>query len=286
MRNTQELREALDRLARATKGMSLDETVAFIDAEISSPNNAPYRSHFELRKAHILGAYGRTAEASGILVRCAAENGDDDEMQFFAGQSLLETEDFALAIRYLSRCIEIGESSGDLYYADSAYLPRAYCAARLGRFDVAQEDLVRVEDGDKLPWLHASPVVSKASIQRMLGIDVPDNEDPVSHDDVSEYPPLTAAQQELVSQLTEAQLQSIDAAIMQNVSHNWRKVLRVIYSAMSDNDARVSGAVDVFYCQRVIRLVELGLIESVGNLRKMGCSEVRLPQAGGQVQDK
>ena len=44
--------------------------------------------------------------------------GDDDEMQFFAGQSLLETEDFALAIRYLSRCIEIGESSGDLYYAD------------------------------------------------------------------------------------------------------------------------------------------------------------------------
>ena len=95
MRNTQELREALDRLARATKGMSLDETVAFIDAEISSPNNAPYRSHFELRKAHILGAYGRTAEASGILVRCAAENGDDDEMQFFAGQSLLETEDFA-----------------------------------------------------------------------------------------------------------------------------------------------------------------------------------------------
>jgi hypothetical protein len=112
------------------------------------------------------------------------------------------------------------------------------------------------------------------------------NEHDIDDDDTAEDPPLTAAQQELVSQLSEAQLQSVDTAIMKNLTNNWRKVAQIISLAIRDNDSHVRGVIDVFYGQRIMRLVELGLIESVGNLKRMRYSEVRLPQSSGQAERK
>lgn len=162
------LHTALQRLERATSKMSAAEAVDLINAEIADPRNAEYRPHFEVQKAEVLWAAGQLQEAAELLEQCAAEYDAIDSVNYFAGQHLLELGQYARAMRYLSRCIEIAESSGDAWYQDSAYLLRAYCAAKVGKFDLAREDLGKVDDDDPMSWLMAEPIVSKTSIERMM----------------------------------------------------------------------------------------------------------------------
>ncbi|VAW58610.1 hypothetical protein MNBD_GAMMA11-1517 [hydrothermal vent metagenome] len=91
-------------------------------------------------------------------------------------------------------------------------------------------------------------------------------------------PPLTQKQLELVSKLSEANLNYIDSALLANISPQWKKVARVIATTMNESDDRgtLKGIPDVFYSQRVSHLVSRGLIESQGNLQTMRYSEIRL----------
>jgi hypothetical protein len=104
---------------------------------------------------------------------------------------------------------------------------------------------------------------------------------PESYDPHADNPPLTVEQQEAVSRLTEADLQTIDAAIIANIVDNWRKVARVVGTTMNEfaDQSLYPGLGDVFYAQRIRLMVEKGLVEAVGDLKRMGYSEVRLPQS-------
>ena len=88
---------------------------------------------------------------------------------------------------------------------------------------------------------------------------------------------LTPDQVELVEQLTDAEIQAIDDALLANTSDKWRKVARVVGTTMMELPNRVEGIPDVYYSQRVQKLVKDGLLESQGNLSYMRYSEVRLP---------
>ncbi|MFL9938351.1 DUF3658 domain-containing protein [Paraburkholderia graminis] len=103
---------------------------------------------------------------------------------------------------------------------------------------------------------------------------------PENYDPHADNAPLTAAQQEAVNRLTEADLHAIDAAIIANIVDNWRKVARVVGTTMNEfaDQSLYPGLGDVFYAQRIRLMVEKGLIEAVGDLKRMGYSEVRLPQ--------
>ena len=90
-------------------------------------------------------------------------------------------------------------------------------------------------------------------------------------------PPLTEEQLALVSKLSEADVKRIDNALLSNACRHWRKVARVVGTTMMEMQDRVSGIPDIYYSQRVSRLVEEGRLESQGNLAYMGFSEVRLP---------
>jgi hypothetical protein len=92
---------------------------------------------------------------------------------------------------------------------------------------------------------------------------------------------LSAAQQEAVNRLTEDDLQAIDAAILANVIDNWRKVARIVGTTMNAyaDQKLYPGLGDLFYAQRIKLMAATGLIESTGNLNRMGYSEVRLPQS-------
>jgi hypothetical protein len=92
-------------------------------------------------------------------------------------------------------------------------------------------------------------------------------------------PALSAAEREAVARLTADQLNAIDEALVANACDRWRKVARVVGTAMSALRGRVSGIPDVFYAQRVRELVAAGRLESQGNLAFMGYSEIRLPSA-------
>ncbi|MFM0555228.1 DUF3658 domain-containing protein [Paraburkholderia sediminicola] len=112
------------------------------------------------------------------------------------------------------------------------------------------------------------------------------HEYPDNYDPTGDNPSLTAAQEEAVSRLTAVDLRAIDAAILANVVDDWRKVARVAGTAMNvyADQKLYPGLGDVFYAQRIKLMVEKGLLESVGNLNRMGYSEIRLPQpTSGQL---
>ena len=97
-----------------------------------------------------------------------------------------------------------------------------------------------------------------------------------SHD-VTPDPPLTPDQVKLIEQLTDDDVKVIDEALFASTSDRWRKVARVVGTAMLDYPCRVENIPDVYYSQRVQKLVSEGLLESQGNLFYMRYSEVRRP---------
>ncbi|MFP3567191.1 DUF3658 domain-containing protein [Paraburkholderia sp. SIMBA_030] len=98
-------------------------------------------------------------------------------------------------------------------------------------------------------------------------------------DDDRDDPALTADELALVNSLTDEELRNIDAVIVQNVKRDYRKVAMVVGLAIMGNKKHIKGVKDIFYAERVRLMVEQGTLESVGNLRRMRYSEVRLPQS-------
>ena len=163
------LHKALERLDRRTSKLELSAALSLIDAAIKDPQNADYKPHFDVHKAGVLWAAGKTREAVKLLEQCATENEEIDSAHYFAGEHLMEFGEFELALRYLNRCIEIADGTGDEWFAESARLLRAYSAAKIGKFNLARDDLEKISNGDAMEWLNVDPIVSKASIFRMLG---------------------------------------------------------------------------------------------------------------------
>ena len=90
--------------------------------------------------------------------------------------------------------------------------------------------------------------------------------------------PPTGEQQERIDKLTPDHLRLIDEAILACVSSQWRKAALVVGTAMEKNLGTVPPVPDIFYSQRLKKLVEDGSLESQGNLESMRLSEVRLPE--------
>jgi len=88
---------------------------------------------------------------------------------------------------------------------------------------------------------------------------------------------LTPEQLKRVERLSEAEIETIDNALLANTSLQWRKVARVVMTTMNELPCRVVGIPDSYYSQRIQQLVNAGLLESQGNLSYMRYSEVRRP---------
>ncbi len=95
-------------------------------------------------------------------------------------------------------------------------------------------------------------------------------------------PSLTPEQEAKVAQLKDDQVRAIDAALLSNACSNWRKVARVVGTTMM-GIRNLGGIPDLYYAQRVRKLVEAGQLEAQGNLSYMGLSEVRLPKGLNKI---
>jgi pimeloyl-ACP methyl ester carboxylesterase len=95
--------------------------------------------------------------------------------------------------------------------------------------------------------------------------------------DVKPDPPLDVEQSLRVSKLTQEDLWDIDREILTQSARSWRKVARIVGQAIDKLSARIPDVPDVYYAQRVRHLVEIGKLESQGDLHYMRYSEVRLP---------
>lgn len=92
-------------------------------------------------------------------------------------------------------------------------------------------------------------------------------------------PPLSEEQQVIASSLTESEIQEIDNMLMSFAKGSWRKVAMLVGATMTELPNKKHDLPDVFYSERVRKLVEDGHLESQGNLQYMRYSEVRLPKS-------
>jgi len=90
--------------------------------------------------------------------------------------------------------------------------------------------------------------------------------------------PLTEEQQARVDQLTAKELQMIDDALIADACSQFRKVARIVGTAMMATEDSIKHIPDLFYASRVRKLVEEGRLVSEGNLEYMRFSEVKLPE--------
>ena len=67
----------------------------------------------------------------------------------------------------------------------------------------------------------------------------------------------------------------IDAALLAKAEPRYRKVAFIVASVMG-SIPEAPELPDIYYAQRIAHLVESGLLEARGNLRRMRFSEVRL----------
>lgn len=89
---------------------------------------------------------------------------------------------------------------------------------------------------------------------------------------------LTKEEQKLVAGLTDEQLAEIDEMLLSHVHPKYyRKVAYLVGATMCDLPNRVIGIPDVFYFQRIARMVNQGKLVAEGDLDYMRYSEVRFP---------
>jgi hypothetical protein len=99
----------------------------------------------------------------------------------------------------------------------------------------------------------------------------------MSEHDEKPDPPLTPEQAMRVSRLRQEDLWEIDRVLLAQSDDAWRKVARIVGMASAELAERLPNIPDVYYAQRVRRLVAVGELESQGNLEHMRSGEVRLP---------
>src|SRR5437879_13117543 len=90
-------------------------------------------------------------------------------------------------------------------------------------------------------------------------------------------PPLSAEEQVLVSRLSDAHLQAIDATILGSCSDRWQKVAKVVGLTLDALKNKHPNLSYVFYAERLALLVDERRLESQGNVSYIRFSEVRLP---------
>ena len=110
--------------------------------------------------------------------------------------------------------------------------------------------------------------IGAAVVARLLALNgrtIEEQDDPGLHED----------DEIAIAALGESDLATIDGAILARCEEHWRKVAYIVGSAMMDMPERFDRIPDLFYAVRVRALVEAGLLEAQGNLRRMRFSEVR-----------
>jgi tetratricopeptide (TPR) repeat protein len=159
---------ALEAIDRETASLPLQDAIALIDTKLRDPEFAKYQPNFDVHKSILLRSNGQGERAVELLCDTAKHFPDVVNVHYFAGECLLELGQFEAAIQHLNQCIELVIRSGDTWFQDSAYLLRAYSAAKTGGLDLARDDLEHVHDDEAMFWINADPVVSKETIIRMI----------------------------------------------------------------------------------------------------------------------
>jgi len=161
---------------------------------------------------------------------------------------------------------------------DAAENIYAACEKSLAALAEAEQAIRRVADEDErkrlLKALSSAIVEVISGVRAAVVLQHPDLEPPEPLGDPDSD--LSTEEQEIVSSLSASDNEVIDSALLAQCASSWRKVARVVGTAMGPLGDQFPD-MPVGYCAlRVARLVKLGVLEAQGNLEYMRFSEVRL----------
>jgi hypothetical protein len=97
------------------------------------------------------------------------------------------------------------------------------------------------------------------------------------NDEPDPDPAMTEEQEAIAASLSTEFIAKIDKALLSHARVLDRKVAMLVGLTMMDDSLRAPGLPDLFYAQRVKRLVKQGALVARGYLGYMRYSEVRLP---------
>jgi hypothetical protein len=92
---------------------------------------------------------------------------------------------------------------------------------------------------------------------------------------IQDDPPPNQEQQSRINQLSIEEINEIEEMLLKHTCERWRKVARVVGTSMSEFKGKFKGVPDVYFSERVQSLVNRGLLESQGNLKRMRYSEIK-----------
>ena len=95
-----------------------------------------------------------------------------------------------------------------------------------------------------------------------------------SHD-LDPDPELNEEQAISVDKLTPVQVDHIDEVLLSNTAGTWRKIARVVGSSMIELQNQYQDIPDIYFAQRVRKMVLNGTLDSQGSIDRMRYSEVR-----------
>jgi Protein of unknown function len=153
----------------------------------------------------------------------------------------------------------------------------AACEKSLAALTEVEQAILRIADEDErkrlLRALSSVIVEVLSGVQAPVVLQHPDLEPPESLGQPDTD--LTADEQEVVSSLSASDIELIDSALLADCASSWRKVARVVGTAIGTLRGRFPNIPVGYYALRVAHLVESGSLESEGNLEYMRYSEVR-----------
>jgi Protein of unknown function len=156
----------------------------------------------------------------------------------------------------------------------------AACERALAELSAAERAVRQIESPDERSALMQALGVAIAEILSSLRAPVvrqfPDLDPPATLG-----PPDTQLDEQAaaaVARLTTEDIALIDRTLLAECVASWRKVARIVGTAMRELGATFDELPDGYYAQRIAILVQSGHLESQGNLEHMRFSEVRLPR--------
>ncbi len=149
--------------------LDVPEALSLLDKRITDESDLTFVIELKITKAKLLSSSGRWREGVDLLEECSRTPGSDESAAYFAAEVLVEEGYLSEAVEFLAaaeRQIEISEST---YYRDCILLLHAFCEAKLGSIERAEQLLNGVEDEDEvLFWLKSDPEISVFSVKELI----------------------------------------------------------------------------------------------------------------------
>ena len=160
---------------------------------------------------------------------------------------------------------------------DAAKELYAACEKSLASLTEAEQAIRRIDDDEErnllLRALSAAIVEVLSGVRAPVMLQYPDlvPHEPLGQPDTD----LDAEEQEVVALLRDSDREAIDLALLAECAASWRKMARVVGTAMDALQEPFPNVPVGYYVLRIAGLVKAGTLESQGNLEYMRFCEVR-----------